>query len=216
MKKIITSILALSMALVGTTAFAQASISLGYLNSTDIMKDNIKDVNFSGFYVGANYNFALGTSGFGLAPGINYQLVTKSDSNFGYAGKVGSATVKGDRTQMFVTVPVMFNYGIQMGDGIVGRFYAGPTMSIGVYDKIDSKTSGEIMGIKFGSDHKTDMFDNDDYKRFDVMLGGGFALDCYDMVRFKVGYDYGLVNRWDTDGSTNHRSQVYFGVAYLF
>ena len=115
-----------------------------------------------------------------------------------------------------ITVPVMFNYGFQMGDGLVGRFYAGPTMSVGVYDKIKSKTSGEILGIKFSSDDKTDMFDNDDYRRFDVMLGGGFALDCYDMVRFKVGYDYGLINRWDSDDVKNHRGQAYFGVAYLF
>ncbi|MBP3237344.1 MAG: PorT family protein [Bacteroidales bacterium] len=216
MKKILTSILTISMVLAGTTAFAQASIGLGFLNSTDIMKDNIKDVNLNGFYVGADYNFALGTSGIGVAPGINYQLVTKSDSNLGYSGTLGKANIKGDRTQMFITVPVMFNYGFQMGDGLVGRFYAGPTMSVGVYDKIKSKTSGEILGIKFSSDDKTDMFDNDDYRRFDVMLGGGFALDCYDMVRFKVGYDYGLINRWDSDDVKNHRGQAYFGVAYLF
>jgi hypothetical protein len=72
MKKILTSILTISMVLAGTTAFAQASIGLGFLNSTDIMKDNIKDVNLNGFYVGADYNFALGTSGIGVAPGINY------------------------------------------------------------------------------------------------------------------------------------------------
>jgi hypothetical protein len=42
MKKILTSILTISMVLAGTTAFAQASIGLGYLNSTDIMKDTSK------------------------------------------------------------------------------------------------------------------------------------------------------------------------------
>ena len=207
MKKLLTSILALSMALVGTTAFAQASIGLGYVNSTDIAKDNIEDVNLNGFYVGLNYNFALGQSGWGLAPGFNYQLVTKSD-----ASSFLGANSKNDRTQMFLTVPVMFNYGIQLGDGLVGRFFAGPTMSIGVYDKSKLKVSYAGYSV----DDKIDNYDDDDYKRFDIMLGGGFALDCYDIVRFKLGYDYGLINRYDADDVTLHRGQFYFGVAYLF
>lgn len=195
------------MVLAGTTAFAQASIGLGYLNSTDIMKDNIKDVNLNGFYVGASYNFALGTSGFGVAPGVNYQLVTKSD-----ASSFLGVNTKNDRTEMFLTVPVMFNYGIQLGDGLVGRIFAGPTMSIGLYDK--SKLKAGYGAFKV--DEKVNNYDDDNYKRFDVMLGGGVALDCYDMVRFKVGYDYGLVNRYDSSNVTLHRGQFYFGVSYLF
>ena len=60
---------------------------------------------------------------------------------------------------------------------------------------------------------------DDEYKygRFDVMLGGGVAVDFFDIVRFNIGYDYGLVNRYTGDADyTRHRSQLTVGVAYLF
>ena len=53
MKRIITTILAASMMLVGTTAFAQASIGAGYLNETNKATVSNTDVNMgalNGFY----------------------------------------------------------------------------------------------------------------------------------------------------------------------
>ena len=53
--------------------------------------------------------------------------------------------------------------------------------------------------------------------KFDILIGGGVALDVMDMVRVSVGYNQGLLNRNnDSDGSVIKTSGVNFGVAYLF
>lgn len=198
------------MMLIGTAAIAQPSLGIGYLNSTDKVKSGstTKTTNLSGFYVGGSYNINLAGS-FGVAPGLYYGLATKSDADsyFGINTNV-------DVTEHYLSIPVMFNAGVTFTDGIVGRVYAGPSLAYGIAS--DTKVKGSIAG--FSKDTKINNYDDDyHYGRFDVMLGGGVAVEFFDMVRFNVGYDYGLVNRYTGDGDiTRHRSQFNIGVAYLF
>lgn len=198
------------MMLIGTAAIAQPSLGIGYLNSTDKVKSGstTKTTNLSGFYVGGSYNINLAGS-FGVAPGLYYGLATKSDADsyFGINTNV-------DVTEHYLSIPVMFNAGLTFADGIVGRVYAGPSLAYGIAS--DTKVKGSIAG--FSKDTKINNYGDDcHYGRFDVMLGGGVAVEFFDMVRFNVGYDYGLVNRYTGDGDiTRHRSQFNIGVAYLF
>ena len=215
MKRVFSSILAASMMLIGTAAIAQPSLGIGYLNSTDKAKSGstTKTTNLSGFYVGGSYNINLAGS-FGVAPGLYYGLATKSDANsFG-----GILDTKADVTEHYLSIPVMFNAGLTITDGIVGRIYAGPTLAYGIASNLKYTASASIpvLGTVSKGD-KVNNYDDSDYGRFDVMLGGGVAVDFFDMVRFNVGYDYGLVNRYTGDGDmTRHRSQFNIGVAYLF
>ena len=210
MKRVFSSILAASMMLIGTAAIAQPSLGIGYLNSTDKVKSGstTKTTNLSGFYVGGSYNINLAGS-FGVAPGLYYGLATKSDADsyFGINTNV-------DVTEHYLSIPVMFNAGLTFADGIVGRVYAGPSLAYGIAS--DTKVKGSIAG--FSKDTKINNYGDDyHYGRFDVMFGGGVAVEFFDMVRFNVGYDYGLVNRYTGDGDiTRHRSQFNIGVAYLF
>ena len=196
--------------LIGTAAIAQPSLGIGYLNSTDKVKSGstTKTTNLSGFYVGGSYNINLAGS-FGVAPGLYYGLATKSDADsyFGINTNV-------DVTEHYLSIPVMFNAGLTFADGIVGRIYAGPSLAYGIAS--DTKVKGSIAG--FSKDTKINNYGDDyHYGRLDVMLGGGVAVEFFDMVRFNVGYDYGLVNRYTGDGDmTRHRSQFNIGVAYLF
>ena len=198
------------MMLIGTAAIAQPSLGIGYLNSTDKVKSGstTKTTNLSGFYVGGSYNINLAGS-FGVAPGLYYGLATKSDADsyFGINTNV-------DVTEHYLSIPVMFNAGLTFADGIVGRIYAGPSLAYGIAS--DTKVKGSIAG--FSKDTKINNYGDDyHYGRLDVMLGGGVAVEFFDMVRFNVGYDYGLVNRYTGDGDmTRHRSQFNIGVAYLF
>ena len=201
------------MMLIGTAAIAQPSLGIGYLNSTDKAKSGstTKTTNLSGFYVGGSYNINLAGS-FGVAPGLYYGLATKSDAN-NFGGILDTKT-KADVTEHYLSIPVMFNAGLTFADGIVGRVYAGPSLAYGIAS--DTKVKGSIAG--FSKDTKINNYSDDyHYGRFDVMLGGGVAVEFFDMVRFNVGYDYGLVNRYTGDGDiTRHRSQFNIGVAYLF
>lgn len=215
MKKVFSFILAASMMLIGTAAIAQPSLGIGYLNSTDKVKSGstTKTTNLSGFYVGGSYNINLAGS-FGVAPGLYYGLATKSDANsFG-----GILDTKADVTEHYLSIPVMFNAGLTITDGIVGRIYAGPTLAYGIASNLKYTASASIpvLGTVSKGD-KVNNYDDSDYSRFDIMLGGGVAVDFFDMVRFNIGYDYGLVNRYSGDGDvTRHRSQLSVGVAYLF
>ena len=188
MKKVFSFILAASMMLIGAAAIAQPSLGIGYLNSTDKVKSGstTKTTNLSGFYVGGSYNINLAGS-FGVAPGLYYGLATKSDADsyFGINTNV-------DVTEHYLSIPVMFNAGLTFADGIVGRIYAGPSLAYGIAS--DTKVKGSIAGLS--KDTKINNYGDDyHYGRFDVMLGGGVAVEFFDMVRFNVGYDYGLVNR---------------------
>lgn len=211
MKKVFSFILAASMMLAGTVAMAQPSIGIGFANSTDKVKSGstTNSTNLSGFYVGGSYNINL-AGALNVAPGVYYSLLTKSDAD-SYFGLVDT---KVDVTEHYLSVPVMFNVGLNLSDGIVGRIYAGPTLAYGLAS--NTKVKGTVAG--FSKDSKIDNYDDDyNYRRFDVMLGGGVAIDFFDMVRFNVGYDYGLVNRYSGDGDiTRHRGQLNVGVAYLF
>lgn len=209
MKRFLSTVLAASMMLIGTAALAQPSIGVGFVNSTDKAKagNTSTTTSLNGFNVGASYNFNI-AGALNVAPGLYYTLVTKSDAdNF-----LGVVDTKSDITEHYLSVPVMFNVGLPLADGIVGRVYAGPTLAYG----LASNTKVKASAAGFSNDTKVNNYDDDNYGRFDVMLGGGVAVDFFDIVRFKVGYDYGLVNRYDSDNITLHRSQLTVGVAYLF
>lgn len=212
MKKVFSTILAASLMLIGTAALAQPSIGIGYVNSTDKVKagSTTNTTNLSGFYLGGSYNINI-TGALNVAPGLYYTLVTKSDADSYLAGLLDT---KVDATEHYLTIPVMFNAGLPLTNDIVGRIYAGPTLAYGLASK--TKVKGSVAG--YSKDATINNYDDDyDYCRFDIMIGGGVAVDFYDMVRFKVGYDYGLVNRYTGDGdATRHRSQFTVGVAYLF
>ena len=149
----------------------------------------------------------------------NYAIMAhsmKSDAN-NFGGILDTKT-KADVTEHYLSIPVMFNAGLTITDGIVGRIYAGPTLAYGIASNLKYTASASIpvLGTVSKGD-KVNNYDDSDYGRFDVMLGGGVAVDFFDMVRFNVGYDYGLVNRYTGDGDmTRHRSQFNIGVAYLF
>ena len=48
------------------------------------------------------------------------------------------------------------------------------------------------------------------------MLGGCFGLLFNDMIRFQVGYDMGMLNRYNSNNYTVKRNQMTAGVAFLF
>ena len=212
MKKFFTAVLAGAMMLIGTSAFAQASLGAGYVygktnidvNILSILTSEV-DASLNGFYLGGSYNIPVGTSGLGIAPGLYFSYLTKDNANL--------AVAEGDLTETYFTAPIDLNLGVPVGDGLRFIVFGGPTLSYGLTSKVAVPVSGD-------SKHTYDIYDGElsnwtKYKNFDVMVGGGVGLDFENMVRFTVGYDYGLLNR---GGSTVnvHRQQLHAGVAFLF
>ncbi|MBO4264121.1 MAG: outer membrane beta-barrel protein [Bacteroidales bacterium] len=98
-----------------------------------------------------------------------------------------------------------FSFGTDIGSGLRFFAYAGPSASIAVASKIIS-----------GSTTYDRLQDNDSLQRFDVMLGAGVGLQFNDMIRFQVGYDMGMLNRYNSSNYTVKRNQLTAGLAFLF
>lgn len=209
MKKIAT-LLAAAMLLSGTSAFAQAYIGAGYVNSSDrtTVGNNLSTTATNGFYAGVGYTLPL-SGGLSVTPGLTYMMLLSSG-----ADSFGPLGLKGDLQEHYLNIPVHLNYGAELAPGVRGFVYAGPTVSLGLASS--TKLTASIAG--FSADKTFDNYaDGSDYGRADVMLGGGIGVD-FNSLRFTVGYDCGMLNRY-TAGNTNttrHRNQLTAGVAFLF
>jgi len=205
MKKFFLTIALVAVA--ATTAMAQISVGAGYLSNTIKYGDN--KTTLGGFYVGGDYE-VYNVSGIGITPGLYFAYGSKSNTS----GISGVATGTGTTTQMYLGVPINFTYKIPVTNGLAIVPYLGPTFAFGLSNKykVDAST---IVG---SGSNTTDIYSEDsNYKRFDLLIGGGVALDIVDMIRVSFGYNYGLINRnGNSSGSKRTTSDIHFGVAYLF
>lgn len=212
MKKILTTILAASMMLLGTTAFAQVSVGAGYVNSTmkTTVGGNSSNLPYNGFYVGGDYTIAEGV-GFGVSVGAYYSYLTATSSastsifgiNIGASSKV---------EEMYLDVPVNFNYSVDLTPSMRGFVYAGPAFSFGLSSTTQINAS---VGGYSGGSGKQDLYADGNYGRFDILLGGGVGLD-FGRLRFTVGYDLGMLNRVSSDNYTQKRNVLHAGIGFLF
>ena len=81
-------------------------------------------------------------------------------------------------------IPFEFNYSFALGSDFKLSPYAGPIFELGLVSKSKS------------DDEEVNWFDNDlfNYKRLGIYLGVGAMLDFQDMLRLKVGYNFGLLD----------------------
>ena len=213
MKKIIISTAALVFA--AASAFAQVNVGAGY-SGTRMNPSKGDSQWYNGFNVSAGYNLPLGL-GFEFSPSIEYNFLTSSKDVTVGAGSA-SATSKNRFNEHYLNVPLMFNYGYDITPDARIFVFAGPTASFGLYAEYTTKLEASIGGNSGSTDKKTVSLwgDDSDYKRFDVKIGGGVGIDICRHYRIQVGYDYGLLNRTETDGMSLHHHSIKAGVAYMF
>ena len=203
MKKII--ILAATMLLAGTAAFAQSAIGAGYFNSIDIGKtsNSTNSDPLSGFYVGFGYTVPI-ASGINFTPGLYYGYAAKSN-----ATDLIITTVSGKREDHFLNIPLSFSYGLDLTPDFRFFAYAGPSLSVGVV----SKVTGTLGSNKSSYDRYQE---DSNLNRFDVMVGGGVGVEVMNTFRINVGYDFGMLNRYNNTNTAFRRNQLTAGVAFLF
>ena len=202
MKKFVTILSAALLLLAGTNAFAQMSVGAGYLSSTETVKSGSSSTDrtpLNGFYAGVSYTVPI-ASGINFTPGIYYGLAAKSN-----ATSIFGLQIEGKQQDSFINVPLHFSFGAELGSGLRCFVYGGPSASFAVASKVIS-----------GSTTYDRLKDNDSLQRFDLMLGGGVGLEINDIVRFQVGYDFGMLNRTDSENFLVRRNQLTAGVAFLF
>jgi|GEM_PF-850611 len=208
MKKIIMTAASL---LIAAMAFAQIQVGAGYLQQSNESKsgDNTSNSKLNGAYVGASYNVALPVAGLSVAPGIYYSFLTGSSTSS--ASILGlSQTATGTTTEQYINVPVLFNYGAEVGPGKV-YCYLGPTVSYAIAGQYKLEGSGVVTGTS-----TTELFgDDSNYNPLDVKasIGVGFK---YNGLALNVGFDWGLLDRDATDDTTLKTNLIHVGVGYSF
>lgn len=211
MKKILTTILAASMMLAGTSVFAQnIAVEAGFgLSSTKFDIPLLpKTADLYGGTLGISYEIPLVDNTIGFAPGIQFGYFTGGNVNLPF--DLGSASF----SESYLAVPLDLNLHFALSEDMKVLVFAGPTVDFGLTSRVKQKESGAEYDIYDGA-----LKDLTKYTRYDVLVGGGLGLDVMDAVRFTVRYDYGLINR--NSGSTSslikiHRSQLKLGVGFLF
>ncbi len=218
MRKIIFAAAAAALMFFSIDASAQLSIGAGFAKSdlkekadiSSIKQENISKAN--GLYVGADYTFRF-KHGLGFTPGLEW--VFAGDKDLQELG-IGKIEAESKFKEHYINVPLEVNWGI---DVKVMRFFvfAGPTLSFNVSSR--AKVKGSAFGSETGKtkiDTK-DFFENigGKYGTFDLMFGVGAGIDVANRVRVKFGYDWGMLNRGNSDVKL-HRQQLQLGVAYLF
>lgn len=237
MKKIVCAFMAVSILAVASafSAEAKSGIEAGYVNSSYSFKSGISgDNNYSlnGFYVGLSQDVPL-FAGLHIVPGIYYTFLTDNSRE-----DVMNFKLKGSLSDHYLNVPIMFRYQFGL-PGVKLFIFAGPTLSLGLVSNQKYTISGTVLDANIMGDisynYYTGKVNSKDldipqdtenpykdiipdirYNRFDVLLGGGIGIEAFKFLEVKVGYDWGLLNRYKGDGAELHRNQVYAGIGIRF
>ena len=206
MKKIFSTLLVATLMLLGTNAFAQMSVNAGYLSST-LKTGNSDPTNANGAYAGVSFNIPI-AGALGIAPGVYYSMITSKSS-----GSLGSIlTASGTFMEHAINVPLYLNYGIDLARDTNVFIFGGPTAQYGLASttKLDASVGG-ISGSRTSNN-----YDNDNYNRFNVYLGGGIGFQV-SAIQITVGYDYGMMNQIKGDNAPkSHRSNLKLGLGFVF
>ena len=192
MKKILTFAI---MAIMTVAAYAQPSASVGYANST--IHENNSSMQYNGVFAGIeNMQCSYGL-------GYKYGLtLSYFENNSSLETSIGSGSLK--YNEMYLELPLDIVY--KFDGGIVNIYpYAGITPSFGIFSNVTA--SADALGVK--TKDSENLYNDYGYKRFDILAGGGIIVDAA-FVKFNIGYDYGLISRYE-DGDV-HRTLFHFGV----
>jgi len=133
----------------------------------------------------------IGPIDFGIGVGADY-MISLPDQN-------GNANVSGVDIQM----PIRLRYGYQFNNGPRLMIFAEAVPFFGAMLQQKTGTS------------RLDLY-SDQYKRFDLMVGGGLGIIFSDKIRINLGTDVGMINRRISGLSVGRNYQGYLGIAYLF
>ena len=208
-------------------ASAQFGVNISYMNSNGRPAQWSDKNQTNGFTVGIDNELKLIGNFLSIQPGLYYQHLLASEDIVDLGSQLYAKNTYSD---YFLAIPLHVKLGFNILPNKMLRLYvfAGPTFEIGLKsaDKLSIAEIGEISynyytgKLSSSSDEITDIVassglfpDQKVYGRFDVMVGGGVGIQVIRFLDIKVGYDYGLVNRYRKEvDKTVNRGQFYVGV----
>lgn len=185
-------------------ANAQIGFKAGYINSDfkqNISEEtNVESESMNGFKVGPTYDLAF-TPSFSLQTGLLYSILLNKESE-------SSASVK--ITMQYLNLPIRATYTYDFGNNLKLFGFAGPQIVYGLSAKAKASVSSFEVNYNFYKGEYASM------KRFDIQLGLGAGFQ-FENFRFKVGYDFGMLNIFDFgDNTKRHRNELSVTLGYIF
>ncbi len=174
---------------VSITAQNRLSVNLGYLNNNITLKTSLgglqvsKEAPSNGFVLGAAYDVMFANS-LGVSLGLDYAL-TFGDKIPKIMGLSFDNVTHNIHT---LELPIRLVYEYPIEDDISVFAFAGPKLAFDLAWK-GKETYGNIT-------KKVDMYDKDVIYRFNLLLGPGLGAR-YRNFQIKLGYDWGLLNRYN-------------------
>ena len=190
-------LLVIAFAILSFSAVNAQVAYVGYQNVTG--KDKIGNTTWnyanSGFFLGGAMNFEIADA-LGIQPALEIS----------YAGRTENDLVLGEikYASWGLRIPIDVNYGFELSPDFKLSVYAGPSIFVGLSNNSkNGNTTYDLYGDRYG--------------RFGLGMGMGAWCDIKDMLRVKVGYDLGLINRaQDKDNRNYKESALLLSVGYLF
>lgn len=209
MKKVF-SILAVAVAMMafGNVQAQNLSVNIGYApqstkSTTTLMGSNTNStMDMTGFFAGVTYN-SLITRNFGVAFGLqaryNYKTITNT---------LLSATQTVKHTQILLDVPVLLNFGIQLGNDARVSVFAGPALTFAV--KGNTHTSENVLNT---SNDLNWYGENSNNQQLDLMGAAGVAFQ-FKTIRLFGGYRMGFLDLDKRDNVKTTNSGMFVSLSY--
>ncbi|MBP3796017.1 MAG: PorT family protein [Bacteroidales bacterium] len=195
MKKIITLAAVLFAAMISVNSFAQIrwSATAGFGQGTLSEKSGgvtVSDPD-NGLFVGVLGEMPIQeVENLGIEAGLVYSWFT--DKTDGVKENFHA-----------LNLPVKAKYCFPLNNEFGFFALAGPTLSLGL--SATDKKDGQSL----------DLYDQN-LKRFDIKLGIGAGVCFNDIIEFRLGYDWGLLNQSQNSNVTGHIHYLHIGLAYKF
>ena len=217
MKKIFAFV-AVAVAFVGV-ANAQLGINFGYAPQTYTTtytsgsNSTTSSTKMTGLFLGVNYNQAL-TGGLNVSVGLQGRYNSSADTVAANVGNIVGGSVENKHSQLLIDVPVLFNYGFNLGGAAKLSIFAGPTISYALTGKTKTITTVTVLGNNSTNEGESDWYgDNSNRKQLDVSATFG-AVFSYNQFRLFGGYNMGLLNLTSADNTTLKASNIFVGLGY--
>ena len=216
MKKTFAIIACAAVMLFAGKANAQTHINLGFTPTTiSTTNGNAHDtIALNGISVGVNQNISL-SGNLCLSVGLQARYGFASKESTLDLGILGSAKATADYSQLALDIPVLLNYGFNLGKDLRVTPFVGPTISFALAGKTKWSGNANVLGaLNLGTDGEDDWYEEDD-KNSRFNLGATFGA-CLDFSQFHVfgGYNLGLLNLSSADNTTRKQSGWFIGLGY--
>lgn len=197
-------------------ANAQTGVNIGYTPTTiSTTSGNAHDtIALEGIAVGVYQNVNL-SGDLNLSVGLQARYgFAKKETNVDL-GLLGNANATAEYSQFMLDIPLLLNYGFNLGKELRVTPFVGATVSFALAGKTKWSGNANVLGaLNLGTDGEDDWYDNgSNNSRFDLGATIGVNLG-FNQFGVYGGYNLGLLNLSTADNTTRKAAGFFAGVTY--